>query len=140
MTLPKRVGFIFLGWQWIIIEQITLFGSSAGSFSASLLVEIFPHDPPFHAAIFSSDVSIGTTNSEDAPAPVGNFTIWDTMATHFGCSKAKGPAQLDCMKAIPAQDLEQCVHLLWFGIANVTMIRRFTIDASLGFGPPSDGG
>jgi carboxylesterase type B len=123
------------------IDQITLFGSSAGSFSASLLVEIFPHDPPFHGAIISSDVSIGTTNSADAPAPIGDFTIWNSIATHFGCSVANGTAQLECVKAIPANDLEQCVHITGIVIANMIMLHfRFTIDASLGFGPPSDGG
>jgi len=45
-----------------ISDQITLFGQSAGSGSAALLMEHFPEDPPFHGAILDSGVVDGLDN------------------------------------------------------------------------------
>ncbi|KAF8576369.1 alpha/beta-hydrolase [Ramaria rubella] len=103
-------------------NKITLFGDSAGSASVALLMEHFPKDPPFHAVVLDSGVNDALNNSEST-AFTGDFNVWNTMAVHFGCSSIIGSAQLDCMRKVPADDLEQ-----------------FTIDNSLSFGPQADGG
>ena len=88
--------------------QITLFGSSAGSASAALLVEHFPENPPFHGAILVSGVNDALDTPDGiASDSVGNFTVWNSIAAHFGCPAANGTLQIDCLKKIPARDLEQ---------------------------------
>lgn len=86
--------------------QITLFGLSAGSGSVALLLERFPDNPPFHAVILQSGV-IDALDNIGSTAFSGDFSVWNSIASQFGCPSTNGTSQLDCMRNIPASDLEQ---------------------------------
>lgn len=85
--------------------KVTIFGESAGAESVDVLVNSFPHNPPFRAAIIQS----GTQELEIFENLGDNSTkSWLNLTAALDCPK--GGSALACVRAAPAITIKSIIE------------------------------
>ena len=79
-------------------SRLVLWGQSAGASSVSYYVYAWAEDPIISGFILDS----GTARDATSVPPTSNFTF---VASKLGCSDLEAAAELDCMRHVPAADI-----------------------------------
>jgi len=88
-------------------NRITIFGESAGAFSADSFAFAHPNDTTVKGIILESGVA--GVGAENATLLTGPNSEWNTVAKTVGCGTTDDAAQFACMQAVPAATLENAV-------------------------------
>lgn len=85
-------------------DKITLWGQSAGASAADMYLFAWPDDPIVRASVSSSGVAVGRAlNSDQAGS---NFSF---VARSLGCDFEDAALELQCMRRVPMQRIENFV-------------------------------
>jgi acetylcholinesterase len=80
---------------------MTLFGQSAGAVAVDAYNLAYPHDPIVAGLIMNSGTALLGTVSRDTGHT--NFTF---VAENLGCKNATAAAEMECMRAVPYQTIQ----------------------------------